>query len=306
LPDVDASPDGPVTARLRAAGCVFAEDEALLLTEAASGPRELAALVERRAAGEPLEQVLGWAEFCGLRMVVEPGVFVPRRRTGLLVELATPLVHRTGRPSRSRLPIVVDLCCGCGAVGVALATLVGPVELHAVDIDEAAVRCAQRNLAGVGGHAYHGDLYQVLPRRLAGLVDVLVANAPYVPSGQIPFLPPEARLHEASVALDGGSDGLDVVRRIADGASHWLAAEGAFLVEISRRQAPAVVGLLARAGLAPQVVTSDELNATAVIASGARPDRCAGPVPRGRVREATGARESTAGRRSGDQSPGPG
>ena len=101
-------------ARLRAAGCVFAEDEAALIVEAAASPDELEAMVVRRGSGLPLEQVLGWAEFCGLRIVVEPGVFVPRRRTALLVEQTIALLDGV------REPVVVDLCCGTGAVAVAV------------------------------------------------------------------------------------------------------------------------------------------------------------------------------------------
>src|SRR5919109_1426055 len=102
-----------IVARLRAAGCVFAKDEARLLMSAATSPTELAAAVQRRVDGTPLEYVLGWAEFCGLRIAVEPGVFVPRRRTELLVREAVALV----RPGA----VVVDLCCGSGAVGAAVA-----------------------------------------------------------------------------------------------------------------------------------------------------------------------------------------
>src|SRR6476661_11001286 len=103
-----------VVARLRAAGCVFAEDEArLLLAEARSDA--LDALVARRVAGEPLEHVLGWAEFCGLRIAVSPGVFVPRRRTEALVDLAVAVLVDVEHP------VVVDLCCGAGGIGVAIA-----------------------------------------------------------------------------------------------------------------------------------------------------------------------------------------
>src|SRR3954471_20501756 len=137
-----------VVTRLRAAGCVFAEDEAELLIAEAPTPAELTAMVERRAAGIPLEYVLGWAAFCGLRISVDPGVFVPRRRTELLVREAAALT--------SPGMVVIDLCCGSGALGVALATLAGPVELHAADVAPVAVACARRNVAAVGGHVYEG------------------------------------------------------------------------------------------------------------------------------------------------------
>src|SRR3954467_12713330 len=120
---------------LRSAGCVFAADEAGLLLAAAHSPAELSELTGRRVAGEPLEQVLGWAEFCGLRVAVAPGVFVPRRRTELLVERAVQVLGARMRP------VVVDLCCGTGAIGVAIAQQL-EVELHASDVDPDAVACA--------------------------------------------------------------------------------------------------------------------------------------------------------------------
>src|SRR5450432_1469341 len=127
-------PRSAAVTRLRAAGCVFAEDEARLLISAARTPADLAAMVDRRVAGLPLEHVLGWAEFCGLRIAVDPGVFVPRRRTEFLVHQATALT----RPGS----VVVDLCCGSGALGAAVAAAQGQIELHAADIDPAAVACA--------------------------------------------------------------------------------------------------------------------------------------------------------------------
>jgi len=245
--------------RLRAAGCVFAEDEARLLMSAAGTPAGLDAMVSRRAAGEPLEQVIGWAEFCGLRITVAPGVFVPRRRTEFLVRQAIAIA----RPGA----VIVDLCCGAGAIGAALAAAVAGAEVHAADVDPAAVRCARQNLPA--GHVYEGDLYGPLPAGLRGRVQVLAANVPYVPTGEIRYLPPEARVHEPSVALDGGQDGLDVLRRVAAGALAWLAPGGHLLSETSERQAPLAGGVLAAAGLTARVVSSDDLGATVVI--GQRP-----------------------------------
>jgi release factor glutamine methyltransferase len=251
-----------VVARLRAAGCVFAEDEARLLVSAARTPAELTAMVDRRAAGAPLEHVLGWAEFCGSQIVVTPGVFVPRRRTVFLVEQVTALVRSIDRAIDRA--IVVDLCCGSGAVAAAVGAAVEALELHAVDIDPAAVRCARRNLATLGGTAYEGDLDQPLPATLRGRVAVLVANAPYVPTGEVGLLPPEARIHEPRVALDGGSDGLDIVRRVCAAAPRWLAPGGHVLLEISDPQIPATVQAMTRHGLSPRVAR-DDLDATVAI-----------------------------------------
>jgi release factor glutamine methyltransferase len=258
-----------IVARLRAAGCVFAEDEARLLISAARTPDGLAAMVDRRAAGVPLEHVLGWAEFCGLRIAVDPGVFVPRRRTEFLVGQAVSLVRQAAGPGGPRPVVVTDLCCGSGAVGAALAAALDRVELHAADLDPAAVACARRNVAPAGGRVYEGDLYQPLPATLRGRVDVLAANVPYVPAEEVGLLPPEARMHEPRLALDGGADGLDVLRRVAAAAPQWLAPGGHLLAETSERQAPRAVGIVAESGLIPRLASSDELNATVVI--GTRP-----------------------------------
>src|SRR3954452_14336012 len=214
-----------VVDRLRGAGCVFAEAEAELLMAAARSPEELAALVERRVAGLPLEHILGWAEFCGLRIAVDSGVFVPRRRTEFLVRQGAALLTGWPQPPAAGGPApgVLDLCRGSGAVGRALATLAGPAELHCADIDAAAAACARRNLLPVGGEVHEGDLYEPLPAGLRGRVRVLVVNAPYVPSADIETMPPEARLHEPRACLDGGADGLEVQRRVAAGARQWLA-----------------------------------------------------------------------------------
>jgi release factor glutamine methyltransferase len=244
-------------ARLRAAGCVFAEDEARLLESAAGTPEELAAMVDQRVAGLPLEQVLGWAEFCGLRIAVDPGVFVPRRRTEFLVEQARALL-----PPRA---VIVDLCCGAGAIGAALAGSADHAELYAADIDAAAVRCARRNVARYGGHVYQGDLYDPLPAGLRGRVAVVVANVPYVPTGEIRFLPPEARAHEPLAALDGGPDGLEVLRRVAVGAPQWLAPGGHLLIETSERQAPQAAAAFAASGLVPEVLASADWDASVVV-----------------------------------------
>ncbi|WJH37363.1 putative protein N(5)-glutamine methyltransferase [Paenibacillus sp. CC-CFT747] len=249
---------------LRAAGCVYAEEEARLLLAAASTPGELADMVERRAAGSPLEHVIGWAEFAGLRIAVEPGVFVPRLRTEFLVRQAVSLA----RPGA----VVLDLCCGSGALGAAVASAHAGIELHAADLDPAAVHCARRNVAAFGGRVYEGDLFRPLPESLRGRVDVLLANTPYVPTAAIERMPAEARLHEARVALDGGADGLDVQRRVAAEAAQWLAPGGHLLVEASEEQAPETAALFARSGLAPQVVRCDEWDATVVMGTRSRRD----------------------------------
>ncbi|HSK23212.1 MAG TPA: putative protein N(5)-glutamine methyltransferase [Egicoccus sp.] len=241
-----------VVVRLRAAGCVYAEDEAALLVDEARDTDELERLIARRSGGVPLELVVGWAEFCGRRFGVAPGVFVPRRRSEFLVEQAVGL----GRAGM----VVVDLCCGSGAIGASVAARLGGVDLHAADLDPAAVRCAHDNLAHLHAEVHEGDLFDALPARLRGRIDLLLANAPYVPSGEVANLPREARLYEPLLALDGGPDGLGLHQRIIVHAPDWLAPGGHLLVETTDRQAPTVAAAMADVGLTPTVAVSDHLD----------------------------------------------
>ena len=210
--------------RLRTAGCVFAEEEAGLLAEAATSAEELEALTARRAAGEPLEPLLGWVEFCGLRLAVAPGVFVPRQRTALLVDEVVALV----RPGS----VVVDLGCGVGAIAAAVLAGVPGVEVYAVDVDPAAVTCARRNLPPE--RVFEGDLYAALPTGLRGEVDVVAANAPYVPTGAI---------------------------------AAWLRPGGHVLVETGRSQLDGTSAALRAAGFA--VVVADDDESGGLVARGA-------------------------------------
>ena len=243
---------------LRTAGCVFAEDEARLLLEA---PDDLESLLERRVAGEPLEQVLGWVDFAGVRVRLDPGVFVPRQRTALIVDEAERLL--TGVPQ----PRVVDLCCGSGAIGLALAARLGGLRLLASDVEAAAVRCARRNLRDVGAEVLESDLFDSLPASWRGEVQVVTCNVPYVPTAAIASMPPEAREHEPRVTLDGGPDGLDVLRRVAAQAGAWLVPGGSLLVEVGASQVAAASEAFVRAGLAPRVVRHDEAGAIVLVGS---------------------------------------
>src|SRR5579859_1471633 len=249
-----------IASMLRAAGCVFAEEEAEVLAAEAPTPRALRAMIGQRTAGLPLEHVVGWADFCGLRLAVGPGVFVPRRRSELLVSRAAELCQRSGPHA-----ILVDLACGCGAIGAAIAARVPGVHLHACDIDDAALRCARRNLRPLGGRLYAGDLYQPLPARLRGKVAVVAANVPYVPTAEVRLMPAEARVYEPLIALDGGKDGLDVLRRAAAGAGGWLAPGGYLLIETAVDQAAAASDAFAGAGLATEIAADDDLGATVII-----------------------------------------
>lgn len=280
-----------LVARLRAAGCVFAEDEARILVEAATSDgvtddARLESLVAARVGGLPLEHLVGWAELDGRRWAVAPGVFVPRQRSELLVRDATAraLSGATNAPV-----LLVDLCCGCGALGGAVAARLlaagHDVEVHAADVDPVATACAHENLAALATEAlpgrltaqtYTGDLAAPLPARVRGQVDVLVANAPYVPTEAIGMMPPEAREHEPHAALDGGADGLAILRRVIDLAPALLRPGGHLLVETGEAQVSAAVGHLEAAGLIPTVLTDDDLGATSL--AGTLPRTWAGPT----------------------------
>jgi release factor glutamine methyltransferase len=243
--------------RLRAAGCVFAEEEAALLVEAAAGDSSvLERLVTSRVAGEPLEQLLGWVAFGGRRVRVGPGVFVPRVRTELLAEQALARMTEAA--------LVVELCCGVAAVAAMLQADRRVGEVYAADIDPVAVGYARRNLSEPAV-ALVGDLYEPLPVRLRGRVDLLVANAPYVPTEAIPLMPREARDHEPEVALDGGGDGVDVQRRIIAEAPDWLRVGGSLLIETGREQSVITAGEMRAVGLGVEVVVDDERDATVVV-----------------------------------------
>jgi release factor glutamine methyltransferase len=245
-----------VVARLRAAGCVFAEDEAALLLDAALDDEQLEAMVVRRVEGYPLEQIVGWAEFAGLRIIVEPDVFVPRQRTVFLVELAA-----AAAPADA---VVVDLCCGSGAVGAALKVADPGITLYAADIQPAAVACARLNLDGIG-EVFEGDLFGALPGALRGTIDILTCNAPYVPTDEIRLMPPEARLYEPTITLDGGVDGLDLHRRVASEARSWLAPGGSLFIETSELQAESTAAAMTEHGLVPRIEHDDERGGTVVV-----------------------------------------
>jgi release factor glutamine methyltransferase len=199
--------------------------------------------------------VLGWADFADLRIALRPGVFVPRRRTELL---AAEAIARLRAAS-----VAVELCCGSGAVAAVILEEVPFVEVHAADIDPAAVACARENVPN--GNVHQGDLYDALPGELRGRVDVLVANTPYVPTDEISLMPPEARDHEPRHTLDGGPDGLDLLRRISASATDWLVPGGHVLIEVSERQLPVAKEVFEADGLVASSASNDELGATVVI-----------------------------------------
>lgn len=211
-------------------------------------------------AGEPLEHVVGWVAFAGLRLSVGPGVFVPRRRTELLARQSLSALGGAHPGTGSQ--VLIELCCGVGPVLAAAAVARPGLELYGVEVDETASAHARRNAPRA--HILTGDLFDPLPATLAGRVDVIAVNAPYVPTTQIPLMPPEARHHEPRRALDGGPDGLSFHRRLAAEAASWLSPTGVLLIETSRGLASATAAELTDHGLIADLLTDDDLDATVV------------------------------------------
>ena len=244
--------EAELVAVLRAAGCVFAEEEASLLLE--QTPSRRAEMVARRVAGEPLEHVVGWVELGGVRLRLDPGVFIPRQRTLLLIEAAQDLLQAEDA--------VLDLCCGSGAIGALLAGRIPGLTVTAADIDPIAVENAAHNLAPHGGRAVVADLFDGVPPHLAGTLAVITANVPYIPTAELDFLPRDAREHEPVTTHDGGEDGLRVLALVAQQATGWLREGGSLLSECSIGQIDAALLLLERAGLTARVQEDGE---TAVV-----------------------------------------
>lgn len=231
-----------LTARLRAVGCVFAEQEAAELVAAAPDAAHREELVRRREAGEPLEQVVGRVSFGKLRLSVGAGVFVPRQRSLLLACAATTAARR------QRQPLLLEAFAGVAPVAAAVRAALPRVEMHASDVDEEALRHAAANL---GDHVtlHCRDVLTALPRCLRGRVTLLVAVPPYVPVAARDQLSREARDYEPARALFGGWDGLDFVRSLLEQVEPWLAPDGQVLIELHRDQWPAAAVHAEQCGL---------------------------------------------------------
>lgn len=242
--------DAELVLRLRAAGCVFAEEEAAVLRERAG--RDLALLEElasRRIAGEPLEPLVGWADFGSLRLAVGPGVFVPRQRT---LELAERAVAEVGaRCGADRPPVFVEAFAGVAPVAASVRSALPEARVLAAETDPAARACAQQNLGardwdapGGGtdpGEVFHADVLDGLPEELRAGIDVIAAVPPYVPSGELELMPREARQHEPVSALTGGGDGLRWIRALIEQSPAWLRPGGCLLIELHAGQLEAAI-----------------------------------------------------------------
>jgi release factor glutamine methyltransferase len=233
--------------RLAAAGFLSAREEAGELEARAGGDdRLLEELVERRLAGEPLAWIVGGAAFCGLRVRVDPGVYVPR-----------PHTERLALRAAERLPgqgTAVDLCTGSGAVAAVLADRRPSATVLATDIDERAVACARAN----GVDARRGDLVAPLPKAFWGRVDVVTAVVPYVPTAALRSLQRDTFTHETTLAYDGGPDGTAILRRALAGSRAVLRPGGALLLELGGDQAGLLADDLDRLGFGGLSVLADD------------------------------------------------
>ena len=225
------------SARLAAGGFLAPDDEAAELVAAAGGDASrLEAFVERRLTGEPLAWITGATTFCGLRVLVDSGVYVPRPHTEPLAMRAVELLPANG--------VAVDACTGSGAIAVVLNNRRPAAHVVATDIDERCVACARRN----GVEVFQGDLLAPVPRAVDGTVDVLTAVVPYVPTTELPYLQRDTFTFESALAYDGGRDGARLLRRLVRESRRLVRAGGALLLELGGEQAALLATVLATAG----------------------------------------------------------
>jgi release factor glutamine methyltransferase len=234
-------------ADLRRAGCIAAEEELSELEAAADGDGDvLRWYVARRCGGEPLAWIVGSVRFCGERVAVYAGVYVPRWQTEQLVGIAVDNLPPTG--------LAVDLCTGAGAVSVVLARRRPLARVLATEIDPIALQCARAN----GVDVRQGDLADCLPASIEGRVDLVIAVAPYVPTTALRLLPRDVVAHEPLRALDGGPDGTVVLRRVVDVARRLLHPGGILCLEMAADQPRLLEPVLDAAGFDPGSVLLDE------------------------------------------------
>jgi release factor glutamine methyltransferase len=236
--------DAELIARLRAAGCVFAEEEAAEIRRVrGDDAAAVEAAVRAREAGVPLEQALGRARFAGVDLDLAPGVFVPRTRAEVIVGAAV-----AARPDAR---VVVDLGAGAGAIAAALAARIPLAEVHATEIDPAAVAVAVKNGERFGFSVHPGDWWTALGASLHGRVELAAAYLPHVPTEQLDHIPRDFREHEPELSVHGGADGLDPLRAVLAGLDAWMAPGGAFVTLVAEEQVEAARGLGRRVVVRP-------------------------------------------------------
>ena len=250
-------PDPDIDARWIAEDVLEMTRQALFFEADRAIPRpqliRLESMLDRRAAGEPVQYILGVADFMGLKFRVDGSVLIPRQDTEALVEAA--LIDLRRRPGQ---PAVLDLCAGSGCIGLSLASLAPNARVTLSDLSPEALgiaRANQREL-GVKVELRQGDLFDAVKGER---FDVIASNPPYIPTSDLDALQREVRF-EPRIALDGGADGLDFYRRIAQSAPDHLAPGGAIFLEVGAGEAPAVLALLKAALPGAEVGTVRDLN----------------------------------------------
>ncbi len=207
--------------------------------------RRFEEMVERRATGEPIPFIKGFAEFRGLELIARPGVFVPRDSSEFLAEQAVRRLRK--RTS----PVAVDLATGGGTIALAVANEAPKAAVYGTDISEEAIELARKNAKRLGlkAHFRQGDLFGALPKRLRGVVDVITLHPPYVASGEMDDLPDEIREWEPVHTLtDRSDDGLGLIRRTVTEAPAWLRSRGWLLMEVDPDRARDVMPIYRRGG----------------------------------------------------------
>ncbi len=236
-----------VTQLLTEAGCIAAGEEADELIQAAAGDADvLDDLVSRRTNGEPIAWLTGAVTFCGVRLFVAPGVYVPRSQTEPLARRAATLLPSAG--------VAVDLCTGVGAIAAVLGAAVPTARVLATELDANAVGCARRN----GVEVFEGFLDDPLPRAFEHRVDVLTAVVPYVPTDSLRLLPRDVQAFEPRLALDGGADGTDLLFEVVRRSTRWLRPGGWLLLELGGDQAEPMGRLLHDVGYEGLDIMADE------------------------------------------------
>ena len=215
---------------------------------------KLTAMLGRRCAGEPVQYILGSADFMGLKFEVGPAVLIPRQDTETLVEAA--MIDLQGRADSN--PAVLDLCAGSGCIGLSLASLAPHAQVTLTDVSREALEIARHNAhaLSVKAELRHGDLFQAVGRER---FDLIASNPPYIPRGELGELQREVQ-YEPRLALDGGADGLEFYRRIAEGAPKHLKDGGSIYLEVGLGQAADVLALLKAALPCLEAGTIRDLN----------------------------------------------
>lgn len=227
---------------------MWAVDEARVLRRWAADAGQVDAWVRRRVAGEPLEHIVGRVEFGDMDLHVGPGVFVPRRRSLLLAEVAVEQVGARGG-------VFVEACCGVAPIGAVVRERKPRTPVLLADVQERALDFARRNVPRAD--ICHGDLLAALPRANRQIA-VIAAVPPYVPDVEARLLPSEAGDHEPRRALFGGSDGLDTVRLLLAEAVDHLSRDGVVIVELHRDQTGPAGEFATSLGYGASVVAGDD------------------------------------------------